>query len=65
MRLTITFHHTTEDGFKIYCLEDMSKEEYNDGRIIIYAVKEWCESMRDKMIKEASKPKFIQEELDI
>ena len=27
MRFTITFHHTTEDGFKIYCLEDMSKEE--------------------------------------
>ena len=65
MRFTITFHHTTEDGFKIYCLEDMSKEEYNAGRIIIYAVKEWCEQLRTKMIKEANEPKFIQEELDI
>ena len=65
MRFTITYYNTTEDGFKIYCLEDMSKEEYNDGRIIIYAVKEWCEQLRTKMIKEANEPKQLRMELDI
>ena len=63
MRFTITYHHTTEDGFRIYCLEDTSKKEYNDGRIIIYAVEEWCEQLRTKLIKEAKEPKYIQERL--
>ena len=60
MNLTITYHHTTKDGFKIYHLQDIDKEEYNDSRGIIYSTKEYCEELRDKMIKEANKPIYTQ-----
>ena len=65
MNLTVTYHHTTTDKFDIYQLQDMDKEEFNDGRCIIFSNLEWCEELRDKMIKENNKPKFIQRELDI
>lgn len=63
MNLTITYHHTTKDGFKIYLLQDMSKEEYNDGRVIIFSDLDWCEELRDKMIKESKITKYIQQRL--
>jgi|LGOV01.1.fsa_nt_gb hypothetical protein len=65
MTLTITYHHTTEDGFKIYHLQDIDKAEYNDGRGIIYSTKEYCEELRDKMIKEAKEPTQLRMELDL
>ena len=34
MNLTVTYHHTTTDKFDIYQLQDMDKEEFNDGRCI-------------------------------
>ena len=63
MNLTITLHHTTVDGFKIYHLQDRDKDEYNDGRSIIYSHLKYCEELRDKMIKEANKPIYTQERL--
>ena len=63
MNLTITYHHTTKDGFEIYHLQDTDKATYNDGRGIIYSTKEYCEELRDKLIKQAHEPK--QMELDI
>ena len=65
MNLTITYHHTTEDGFKIYHLQDMDKEEFNDGRCIIYADLEWCEHLKDEMNKKDKEPKQLRMELDI
>ena len=63
MNLTIKFHHITEDNIKIYHLQDLDKEEYNDGRCIIYSDLEYCEQLRDKMIKQANTPHYTQERL--
>ena len=52
-RFTITYKHTTKDGFKIYLLQDMSKQEYNDGRCVIYSDLDYCEELRKKLIKES------------
>lgn len=51
-RFTITYHHTTKDGFKIYHLQDMTREKYNDGRSIIYSDLEYCKGLKEKLIKE-------------
>ena len=59
-RFTITYHHTTTDNIKIYHLQDMSKEEYNNGRSIIFSDYDYCDTLRTKLIKEANKPKYVQ-----
>ncbi len=63
MNLTITFHHTTSDDIKIYHLQDLDKATFNDGRSIIFSDKVYCEQLRDKLIKQANTPNYIQERM--
>ena len=63
MDLTITYHHTTKDGYDIYYLQDMDKEEFNDDRGIIFSTLEYCEELRDKIIQEDKKPKQLRMEI--
>jgi len=59
-RFTITYDSTTSDGFKIYCLRDMTKKEFNDGRIIMFSDLEYCEKLKKEHIANLLKENYEQ-----
>ena len=52
MRYEITYHHTTEEGFKIYLLKDTTKPSFNAGSHVIYANLEHCTELMKRLIRE-------------